>query len=373
MTSSAHAADALRASDVPIENLFYLICYAFDAPPSALSTPVGAESANHPVQLIAETLFIQVERLLKRGLERDYLEERADIAGIRGRVDFSQTLRRQLLVHGKTACVFTSFEADTPQNQVLATTLERLSRSRALPLAQRRTAANLRIRVPARTAFEWRIGAFDRVPVPARNPAVAFCLRLCKLLVDDALPYEVGETSRFSDYSGDSRWLGGVFERFVLRFWQREAPWLNAGGQRNRHWHALHGPDGDHAYLPMLLTDIELNTPSGRVLVETKCYRKPLGGSRNASKLNPSHVNQLFAYLVNTELSGEPVAGGMLLYAQVTEPIVVNLHWKGLPVQVRSVDLSQGWKRTRDQLLEIARAWASMTQPVAEPDGAAHG
>lgn len=355
---------SLTASSVPIDNLFYLVCYAFDAPDSALLVPVGAEQAERPLELLVELLLREVDRLLKRGLTRAYVEERSDIAGIRGRVDFAETTQRMLLEHGKTACVFTSYEADNPPNQVLASTLERLGREPTLSRPLRTRALRLRTRTPARAAFPWRVGAFDKMSVPRQARSYGFALALCRLLANDVLPHTTGEGNQFSEFGGSASWLGTVFERFVLRFWQREAPWIRTRGQRNRTWQMLTGDASDTAYLPALLTDIEFVTPAGRVIVETKCYRTPLAGRYKTKKLRGAHVNQLLAYLGNAVAGGERVGGGMLLYAQVGDPISVDLYWMGRPVLARSVDLANGWAVTRARMLALAREWASLTTEV---------
>lgn len=345
----------LAPSAVPIANLYYLVCYAFDAPESALRAPVGEEQADRPLDLIALLLLNEVERLLKRGLARDYVEERAELAGVRGRIDFAQTTRRMLHKAGRTACVFTSYVPETAPNQALATTLERLTRERSLAAPLRTRARRLRPRIPAAATYPWRAGTFDAVTVPRQARSYQFALHLCRTLVNDALPHADGTSAAFPQFDGDGRWLGNVFERFALRFWQREAPFVRTEGQHNRPWSLITGPAAATAYLPELRTDIEFVTPSGRIIVETKCYRDPLTGRFGTPKLHASHVNQLFAYLCNARARGERVAGGMLLYAQVDGPLHVDLAWEGEPVRVRSVDLGSGWEVTRRQMLGIAR------------------
>ena len=344
----------LTPSAVPITNLYYLVCYAFDAPECALHVTVGEEQATRPLDLIALLLLNEVERLLKRGLTRDYIEERAELAGVRGRVDFTQTTQRLLHRTGCTACVFTSYVPETAANQALATTLERLTREASLAAPLRARARRLRSRIPAAAAFLWRPGAFDGVVVPRQARSYQFALHLCRTLVNDALPHADGGESTFTRFGGDGRWLGGVFERFALRFWQREAPFLRTKGQRNRAWRLFTGSVASTVYLPELRTDIELVTSAGRVIVDTKCYRTPLTHRFGTPKLRADHVNQLFAYLCNARALGDRVAGGMLLYAQVDAPIHVDLEWDGEPVRVRSVDLGSGWEVTRRQMLAVA-------------------
>ena len=81
---------------IPIKNLFYLLCYAWDVLEPGEMTEVGTVETPDLENLMAFVLTGRLERLLRRGLERDYQEEREDSTCIRGRIDFQETTKRML-------------------------------------------------------------------------------------------------------------------------------------------------------------------------------------------------------------------------------------------------------------------------------------
>ena len=81
---------------IPIRNLFYLLCYAWDVLDRADELEVGTSDTPDLENLMAEVLASGIEHLLRRGMEQGYVEIREDSKVIRGRVDFQQTVKRFL-------------------------------------------------------------------------------------------------------------------------------------------------------------------------------------------------------------------------------------------------------------------------------------
>ncbi len=356
MTPSARRGRRRRPDHgVSIENLYYLLCYALDSVPRAPRARRGLESAQRPAELICDLLCDQVERLLRRGLARDYVEHHDDVPGVRGRIDLADTVRRRLARHGRTSCRFTTYDHDTPPNRVLATVLSRLARTPMLDQARRVRCATLHARIHARDDMPWRPETIDRVTLHRHLASYAFALQLCRLIVCDLLPHTRAGDAEFVDVVGDARWLGSIFEGFARGLWRRELDAPKVVRSPHRVWDAA-GDRSSLAMLPDLRTDIELAATGGRVIVEAKCYRRPLGQGQT---LRPAHVNQLAAYLVNAAAHGERIAGGMLLYAQADAPIRADVELLGYPVRVRSVDLDVPWHALRARMLEVGAEWVT--------------
>src|ERR1035441_6422817 len=74
-------------AQIPIANIYYLLCYAWDAleERDALAD-VGALDSTHLLGLSAGGLVTGTRRLLRRGLDRGYLAREEEIPGIRGKL-----------------------------------------------------------------------------------------------------------------------------------------------------------------------------------------------------------------------------------------------------------------------------------------------
>jgi Mechanosensitive ion channel/McrBC 5-methylcytosine restriction system component len=90
---------------IPIKNLFYLLCYAWDVLEPSEITEVGTAETPDLENLMASVLTGRLEHLLRRGLERDYQEMREDSSCIRGRIDFQETTKGMLRRRGVKATI----------------------------------------------------------------------------------------------------------------------------------------------------------------------------------------------------------------------------------------------------------------------------
>ncbi len=116
-----------RAGEIPIANIYYLLCYAWDElEEKDTLADVDALGSTDLLNLFARVLVNGTRRLLRRGLDRGYLPHEDEIPGVRGKLLVTQTLRRNLLRHGRAACAWDELEYDTLPNRILKTTLQRL-------------------------------------------------------------------------------------------------------------------------------------------------------------------------------------------------------------------------------------------------------
>ena len=113
---------------IPIQNLYYLLCYAWNQLEQAQVVDVSAMSSDVPADLFATVLVKGIEHLRRRGLNVGYRTEHEILAGVRGRIDILETERRFLAQHGHAACHFDELTIDTPANRILKSTLKLLAR-----------------------------------------------------------------------------------------------------------------------------------------------------------------------------------------------------------------------------------------------------
>jgi len=154
---------------IPIRNLFYLLCYAWDVLDRADELEVGESTAPDLENLAAEVLVSGVDRLLRRGLERDYLEIRMDSNVIRGRIDFQPTIKRLLGRRREAHVVTEDLSPDTLTNRILKASMAALLRFSTLTPGNRERVAGLHHAL--REVSEMRIAAstFYRVRLHTNN------------------------------------------------------------------------------------------------------------------------------------------------------------------------------------------------------------
>ena len=114
------------AKVIPILNVYYLFCYAWNRFEEGRSVEVGATDSPHLLDLFAKVIINGTRRLLRRGLDRGYVAVSEDTTCLRGRVLFSETVKRMLHQQAKAHCAFDELQHDVLHNQILRATIERL-------------------------------------------------------------------------------------------------------------------------------------------------------------------------------------------------------------------------------------------------------
>src|SRR5689334_11742939 len=115
------------AQVIPVENIYFLLSYAWDRLDEADLVSVSSLSAHNLVALFARVLGSGVAHPLLRGLDRAYVSETAELAGVRGRIHIGASTRQLSFSRGRAVCTFDELSIDTPANRIIKTTLQRLA------------------------------------------------------------------------------------------------------------------------------------------------------------------------------------------------------------------------------------------------------
>lgn len=360
--------------NVPVENLYYLLCYAWDHLEATRLVDVGSIAGRSPEELLARMLRGGVAALLKRGLDRDYVSEQGDLRVPRGKLDLTATMKRNLMRRQRVACDFDEFQADVLHNRLVKTTLLRLARVATLRREDRKDLRDLAQRMTGVGEVEVWAQTFRRVRLHRNNRHYAFALAVCELIHRHLLPTQEAGEWRLEDFRGSDREMGHLFEAFVRNFVRRELPAVRLLS-RSYTWQAEPVGDSPIELLPGLETDIPMRLGDQTLIVECKFTRHPLITNRWGKKtLRSDHLNQLFAYLSNVGTHFRPPPAGLLLYAAVDGELDLHYRLRGRDVLVRTLDLARPWRDIHAQLagllMHAFRQTGSERRPPAAGVGA---
>ena len=108
---------------IPIENIYYLLCYAWNKLDEKDRVSFSIDDITDLIVFFAKVLIIASKMLLKRGIDKSYIDHTTELAGVKGKLEMSQTLKSNLLYRQRTICTFDEFSANILSNQILVTTL----------------------------------------------------------------------------------------------------------------------------------------------------------------------------------------------------------------------------------------------------------
>ena len=346
---------------IPILNVYYLLCYAWRHVQERDTKRLASLAHLSTVQdLLGKVLATGVNHLVRRGIDRGYVERREDLAGIRGKLAVSETAKRALRSRARAACDFEELSVDVLPNRILRTSLRSLLSLR-IPLdrsirsevrsAYRRLAGVSRVRLKKTTFGQVQLGGQRRV--------YHHLLSVCWLLHRSAVVDDKTGHTAFRDFRRDKATMWRLFEDFVTGFYEREQRVyeVNPGGRRRIDWADVHADDAaNRVLIPVMEADVILESPDRRIILDTKFYRDALARGRGSGtgKLHSNNLYQLLAYLRNrqTKRPDGPWHEGILLYPQVgEEPLRAEVWLEGFRIQARTVDLDQDWRTIHEEML----------------------
>lgn len=344
------------ASPIPIQNIYYLLAYAWNRLPESHVTDVSGIDSSELVDLFASVLSNGIRHLLRRGLDQNYVTQSEEIAGVRGRIDIGTTVRRMLISHGRTHCEFDELQVDTLPNRILLATVGRLLKSEHLDVALRKSLRGLDRDLHGIKEIPLTKNLFQQVQLHGNNRYYRFLLSICELVLDMSLVDEATGEYSFRDFIRDERAMARLFESFIFNFYQKERPELDVRKERI-YWQAISQGDPELRYLPTMETDISVrDKPHTRTLImDAKFYQQTFQSYYDREKVHSANLYQIVSYLANLETREGPdaEAEGMLIYPTIEKSARLRYELGRHGVQICTLNLAADWQDIRGELLSF--------------------
>ena len=341
-------------SEIPIRNIYYLLCYAWDKLDATGLIQIGAEDRPETVNLIARILIGGLRYILKSGLDRGYELVGEDTSSLRGRIHINQSIKRQLFVHAKAHCFFDELSNNIPHNQILKATGKLLLRIKQLDTELHTELTQLIGRLNCIEDITLTGSVFRRVQLHRNNAFYGFLLNVCELAFLSSLPLEGGSGHRFRDFLRDRESMARLFQAFVYNFYRLRQKTYRVTSEIIE-WDAVSHDPESAALLPIMRTDISLRSSAKSIVIDTKYYLEALKSQYAAPKVNSLNLYQIFSYVKNLEVNGglDKTAEGILLYPTVAKKLDQRYYVQGHTIRVCTIDLAQDWHKVEADLLTL--------------------
>jgi 5-methylcytosine-specific restriction enzyme subunit McrC len=350
---------------VPIENIYYLFCYAWDCLPESRCINVSSVPRPDTLNLFAHVIKTGTEHLLRRGLDRGYVAEKLEVSKIRGKIDFGESISALATKRLRLSCDFDEFVPDILHNQILRTTIRKLSQANGVDHSLRIELRKLDQMLTGIKPIQLEASAFRRVQVHRNNAFYGFLMRVCELLHSASLP-DQGEDGRyaFREVLDDEAYMSVVFEKFVRRFYRIEQTEFPSVGRERLDWDAVSESAKEMDFLPSMNTDASLRSDSRLIVIDAKYYKDALQTYHEKRTVHSANLYQLMAYLHSAQKRWPgQLCEGILLYPVAASSVNLRYTIEGYPVRIWTLDLAQPWPEVRKALLELIRHPASEFGP----------
>ena len=331
---------------IPIKNIYYLLTYAWNKLEESELVDVAAEDESDLLNLLGRVLLNGTKTLLKRGIDRQYLTENEVYQGIKGKVNITDSLRKNLFSKGLSVCEFDELSADILPNQILKTTLRNLTQIPSLSPTLKQEIRTIIHRLHEVSEVVLTDTIFHQVQINQNNSFYAFLLNISKLIYQNLLINEETGHFQFKDFLRDERQMAKLFEEFIRNFYKIEVPEAKVFREDLR-WKMA---GETHQFLPKMQTDISIKVNNRKLIIDAKYYKETLQKYYDSEKIHSQHLYQLFAYLKNQE---DERAEGILIYPTVQKSLRLAYTHEGHTIRIETLNLNQDWRGVKADLLGI--------------------
>jgi 5-methylcytosine-specific restriction enzyme subunit McrC len=347
--------------NIPIRNLWHMLLYSWnELPEISPITPGEVEDAPTLDALFALALSRSLQQRMRTGLGRAYVNDAKNLRGVRGRINFSESLKDHSFEKGEAICDFQQYSANEPRNQIILSTLTRLIQAGEFG-PDKAEADTIRQRLRR------LVRSLDGIEPVELTPALVtrqlsvqndrdyrMMLSICELILQRQMPLEELGTHPLPGLDRDALTLYRIYERFVASFYRMKLKGWEVSAQKRLDWHAEAAND----HLPSMIPDLVLQEPAtGRMIVlDTKFTAASLVENQWGKPVyDSSHLYQMYAYLRSQEHLSEAyrTATGILLYPTARFVLSESIQLQEHLIRMECVDLVSPWQDVERQLLEI--------------------
>jgi 5-methylcytosine-specific restriction enzyme subunit McrC len=353
---------------IPIANIYYLLCYAWDEFAPRQMADVQTEQFPDTLHLFAHLLAVGIRTLHRQGLERGYVAVEEATSILRGRILMGRTLQLRPTQRQKAFCTFDAMNVDILSNQILKATIRTLLDAQTLKGKPRIEVGQALQLLPAVSDLKLTARLFHEVRIHQNNRLYSFLMNICRFLYESLEAQEKLGPYRFRDVDRDGKRMRRIFEKFVRNFFLRRQSAFRVRRDRMK-WDGSAVGNSDLNLLPQMETDVTLRSLERTVIIECK-YAESLYENRFfKEKFRAQHLYQLCSYLRNLEAGPKPddLADGILLYPTCGIALDQSYQLQRHHVRIKTIDLNQTWPLIEYEMMTLLRPTSMGGMPEGTP------
>jgi len=329
-----------------------MLAYAYQTLNQTGYDSLSAENFDNVQDLLSAILYHGISQQVKRGLHRDYIRNSEAMKNLRGKVNITDSIKRQTMITRQLVCDFDELGENTALNRILKSTVILLLKFGDIKADNRKNLKKVlwffpKVATVDPMKISWNVGCFHK-----NNEHYKMLINICYLIINGMLMTEKGGQYKLRHYLDDQQ-MNRLYEKFVLFYYRKEHPELsvNAGYIK---WNV---DDGIDDLLPRMKSDIILTSGEKTLIIDTKYYSHAMQTNSlyGSTTLISTNMYQIFAYVKNYDRQLTGNVNGLLLYARTDEEIAPNNDYiiGGNKISVKTLDLTGDWKEIKNQLDSI--------------------
>ncbi|MCX7749209.1 MAG: 5-methylcytosine-specific restriction endonuclease system specificity protein McrC [Clostridia bacterium] len=334
---------------IRIQNIYYMLAYAFSVLHEDSYKNVAAEDFENSADLFAAILAKGISNQIKRGLGKEYINKVDSLSSPTGKIDVSASVKQQTMLKRQLVCEYDEYTENAYINQILKSAAILLLRSQDVAVSQKQALKKILLYFtnvdeinPYR--IEW-----SRIKYHRNNATYKMLINICYLVIHGMLISEQDGTKKLSRYVDDQR-MHSLYERFILHYYRKHYPYLLVSASQID-WNV---DDGFIDFLPIMKTDITIEYGGKTLIIDAKYYSRTLQTNSlyNSQTFHSGNLYQIFTYVKNRDTANSGNVSGVLLYAKTDEEITPDHNYSmgGNRISVKTLDLGTDFINIKNQL-----------------------
>ena len=327
-----------------------MLSYAFNSLNFKEYNKVKSEDFDNIYDLFSELLTIALNKQIKQGLYRDYIEVDETTSSIRGKINITESINELSFINKKLNCTYDEFSVNSYLNKIIKTTLTILLKA---PISKEKRRPIKNILLYFRDVgyidtnnINWQI-RYDR-----NNQDYRMIIGICYLTLKGLLQSDKKGDKKLMEFFDDMR-MSRLYEKFILNYYRKEHSYLNPSSPQIE-WQL----DNDFTdMLPRMQTDITLEYENKILIIDAKYYSKSTQSYYDKKTIHSHNLYQIFTYVKNKDIQTKDEVSGMLLYARADEELDHDYLMSGNKISVKTLDLNQDFDTIKDQLDNIVESY----------------
>ncbi len=339
---------------IRIENIYYMLSYAFRDLRAAERNHLGSETFDNAIDLLASILARGLNDQIKRGMHKDYKIMDDHLKSPKGKINVSTTISKQLMLKKQVFCEYDEYTLDIMMNQILKSTAYLLCRSEDVGMVHKKNLKRCMQYLSDVSYIDLKKVPWKNLRFHGNNTSYRFLMNICYFIADGLLMSEKGSALKLKRFVDDQQ-VSRLYEKFLLEYFRKHYSQFKVSASFID-WQT---DDGKIDLLPQMKSDVTIEYNGMTMIIDAKYYGKSMQSNQFSDRktILSNNLYQIFTYVKNKDHGSLDKVKGMLLYAKTDEAITPNEKYEmsGNTIYVRTLNLDCDFSSIEAQLDEIAQ------------------
>lgn len=336
----------IKNEHIIIKNIYYMLSYAYQTLQQQDSIDVEGEEFENIYDLFAAILAKGIANQIKKGLNKEYIENTSELSTLRGKIDITNSIRQQTMRNRRLVCMYDEFSENSYMNRILKSVAYLLISKDAVKRSNKDALKKVILSLSEVENIELSAINWSSLRYHRNNATYQMLMNICLLTVQKLLmTTEIGVMKVTSFL--DEQQMHRLYEKFILEYYKKHFSEYKPASKQIP-WDV----EGTIDFLPVMQSDIMLTDGEKRLIIDAKYYSKVFQNQYDKHTLHSNNLYQIFTYVKNQDKYNSGKVSGMLLYAKTDEGESLDLKYQmgKNAIGVMTLDLGMEFSKIAEQL-----------------------